>query len=133
LERYTNEEAMAANPKRNHCADLLEAVRHLLQEAHGVRERPMFGYPAFFAGTRMFACLYEDGLGLRLPAARVVALLESAGGQAFRPHGKPAMREWIHVVPGSGGPPERLRDLVIEAMELAHAHAAAVPSRSSRR
>lgn len=124
---------MAATPKANHCPDLLEAVRHPLREAPGVRERPMFGYPAFFAGTRMFACLYEDGIGLRLPAPRVVALLESAGGQAFRPHGKHAMREWIHVVPGSGEPPERLRDLVIEAMEFACAQAAAVPSRSSRR
>jgi hypothetical protein len=124
---------MAATPKRNHSPVLLEAVRHGLREAPGVRERPMFGYPAFFAGTRMFACLYEDGIGLRLPAARVAALLESGEGRAFRPRGKPAMREWTHVVPGSGQAPVMLRDLVIEAMEFARAQAAAVPIRRSRR
>ena len=42
----------------------------------------------------MFACVYGDQVGLKLPAARVEELLRS-GYVPFRPIGKPPMREWV--------------------------------------
>lgn len=74
-----------------------QVIRKLLLGRNGVREKQMFGYPAFFVGSRMFACVYEEGLGLKLPAARVEAMLHRKNVTPFKPHGKPAMREWIHI------------------------------------
>lgn len=76
---------------------LHEHIRALLAPYPEVREGRMFGYPAFFVGKRMFACLYGEGLGLKLPAGNVALLLGRPGVVPFRPHGKPAMREWIQI------------------------------------
>lgn len=124
---------MGTTRRKPHRIDLQEVLRDLLRHAPNVRERPMFGYPAFFAGGRMFACLSEEGVGLKLPAARVAGLLDGAGIQAFRPHGKPPMREWVHVVPQDGEPAESLRTLAIEAMDFTRAPHAPAPSRGPRR
>ena len=66
-----------------------------ISEYDGVRMGKMFGYPAYYVGRSMFACLYEGKIGLKL--------LESEANEArgrneisdFQPYGKPKMREWI--------------------------------------
>jgi len=73
--------------------EVLAALEAALADTPGIKRRPMFGCPAFFAGRRMFACVYGDQVGLKLPAARVEELLQS-GYVPFRPIGKPPMREW---------------------------------------
>ncbi|NMB82774.1 MAG: TfoX/Sxy family protein, partial [Ignavibacteria bacterium] len=40
-----------------------------------VRAGKMFGYPAYYAGKKLCACLYEEGVGLKLPAASAERLL----------------------------------------------------------
>ncbi len=40
-----------------------------------VRAGKMFGYPAYYAGKKLCACLYEQGVGLKLPAAAVERLI----------------------------------------------------------
>lgn len=77
--------------------DHLKVIRGLLAEDHDVREGRMFGYPAFFAGRRMFACIYGDGVGLKVPPTLVARLIECGEAIAFRPHGKPTMREWVQI------------------------------------
>ncbi len=77
--------------------DHLQAIRGLLAEDRDVREGRMFGYPAFFVGRRMFACIYGDGVGLKVPLTLVARLIECGEAIAFRPHGKPTMREWIQI------------------------------------
>lgn len=75
----------------------LKVIRQILRAYPEVREGTMFGYPAFFVGRRMFACVYGEGVGIKLPAEEVARLLTLAGTIAFRPHGKRQMREWVQI------------------------------------
>lgn len=55
----------------------------------------MFGYPAYYVGRAMFACLYEGEVGLKLPEASANEAREKKEITDFHPYGKPKMREWI--------------------------------------
>jgi len=74
-----------------------EVIRALLAPYPESHEGRMFGYPAFYASGRMFACVYGNGLGLKLPAEEVSALLKRPDFVPFRPHNRPPMREWVQL------------------------------------
>jgi hypothetical protein len=58
----------------------------------------MFGYPAYYAGKKLAICLYEQGVGLKLPALSAARLLETDPNvTSFQPMGRPKMREWIQI------------------------------------
>ncbi len=71
-------------------------VARLLSGHADIRERKMFGCPAFFLGRRMVACIYGDEVGIKLPSDRVNGLLAKAVVAPFRPYGK-TMREWVSL------------------------------------
>jgi len=63
-----------------------------------LRAGKMFGYPAYYAGKKLAICLYEDGVGLKLPEQTVNALLLSdPNAIPFQPMGKSKMREWVQI------------------------------------
>ena len=66
---------------------------------HGlVRSGKMFGYPAYYAGKKLCVCLYENSVGLKLPAASVEKLLlEDPNVTPFRPLGRSKMGEWVQI------------------------------------
>lgn len=109
--------------------DVAPALARLLAKHADVVRRPMFGYPAFFANGRMFACVYRDGIGLKVPEARAKELLTEPGVTPFQPHGKRRMREWIHVIQSSSRLSERNASVAMEALDYARC---AGPSRKSR-
>lgn len=78
---------------RDVAAALIEAAEGLPDAKVG----KMFGYPALYAGGKLFACAYGDGVGLKLPAEVVGALVEQEGFEPFRPYGKAGMREWAFL------------------------------------
>jgi hypothetical protein len=58
----------------------------------------MFGYPAYYAGKKLCICLYEQGVGVKLPEATVARLLETDRNTVpFQPLGRAKMREWIQI------------------------------------
>jgi len=58
----------------------------------------MFGYPAYYAGKKLAVCLYEQGVGIKLPANSVEKLLQTnPNAIPFQPLGKPKMREWVQI------------------------------------
>lgn len=58
----------------------------------------MFGYPAYYVSKKLCSCLYEQGVGVKLPAQVVARLLESDPNVVpFQPLGKPKMREWVQI------------------------------------
>ena len=58
----------------------------------------MFGYPAYYAGKKLAICLYEQGVGVKLPAQSATRLLEADPNVVpFQPMGRPKMREWIQI------------------------------------
>lgn len=63
-----------------------------------IRSGRMFGFPAYYAGRKLCICLYEQGVGVKLPERSAVRLLESDRNTiSFRPLGKPKMREWVQI------------------------------------
>lgn len=63
-----------------------------------VRPGKMFGFPAYYAGAKLSICLYEQGVGVKLPEASARRLLETDPNVIpFQPMGKARMREWIQI------------------------------------
>jgi len=63
-----------------------------------VRSGKMFGFPAYYAGKKLCICLYEQGVGVKLPEKSAEKLLAADRNVIpFRPLGKPQMREWIQI------------------------------------
>lgn len=70
----------------------------LLLDYPGVHAGKMFGYPAYYAGEKLSICLYQDGVGLKVPKETAKRLLESNPNIIpFQPMGRRRMREWIQV------------------------------------
>lgn len=86
-----------------------------------IRAGSMFGSPAVFVGRKMAACVVDGRIGMRVPAA--VARLSLSDGRAapFRPHGRPAMPEWIEIDSGADALTEK-SDLLSEAIAFAEAN-----------
>jgi hypothetical protein len=63
-----------------------------------VRAGKMFGFPAYYVGRKLCICLYEQGVGIKLPEKSAAKLLETnPNAVPFRPLGKPKMREWVQI------------------------------------
>jgi hypothetical protein len=63
-----------------------------------VRAGKMFGFPAYYVGKKLCICLYEQGVGVKIPAGSAKKLLETDPNVvSFMPFGKPKMREWIQI------------------------------------
>jgi hypothetical protein len=63
-----------------------------------VRPGKMFGFPAYYAGEKLCICLYEQGVGLKLPEQTAATLLEEDGNVIpFQPMGRRKMREWVQI------------------------------------
>lgn len=69
----------------------------MLLHLPGVTAGKMFGYPAYFVDKKLFACVYGDGIGIKLPEETVNRLLGKAHVVPFQPMGKPKMREWVQI------------------------------------
>jgi hypothetical protein len=69
----------------------------LLSSPH-VRPGKMFGFPAYYVGKKLCICLYEQGVGVKLPERSAVKLLaEDANVVLFQPYGKNRMRQWVQI------------------------------------
>lgn len=63
-----------------------------------LRPGKMFGFPAYYVGKKLCICLYEKGVGIKLPAQSVTQLMEhDRHAVPFQPLGKPKMREWVQI------------------------------------
>ena len=85
------------NDSPGYRTDVAEVLSRLLLSRPDVVPGKMFGFPAYYSGGRLFACVYGDGVGLKLPQDTVRQLEGKPGVTPFQPYGKPRMREWIHL------------------------------------
>ena len=84
--------------KPAHDRTLLDTlVTHMRAVEPGIRIGAMFGCPAVFVGRRMAFCVYGEGIGAKLPQAEAARLIASGQATAFRPFGRPAMKEWVEL------------------------------------
>ncbi len=69
---------------------------HQLFEIDNVEESTMFGFRCIRVSGQFVAMPADDSLWVKLPEARVSALIASAHGQVCAPNGKP-FREWVGI------------------------------------
>ncbi len=63
-----------------------------------VRPGKMFGFPAYYVGRKLCICLYEQGVGVKLPEQAAARLLQTdPNAIPFQPMGKARMREWVQI------------------------------------
>lgn len=95
-----------------------DALRGLLLELPHVREGAMFGLPGFFVGRKLFACLYGQHAGVRVPADVAQGLLKEGRCTPFRPYRRPAMREWVQFPRTSPEEIAEYEDVLMAAYEF---------------
>ncbi len=70
----------------------------LLLNHPAIRPGKMFGFPAYYADKKLCMCLYEEGVGIKVPEQTAARLLkEDKNVIPFQPYGKRKMREWIQI------------------------------------
>lgn len=69
----------------------------LLLNMPSVAEGKMFGYAAYYVNGKLFACIYGEGVGVKVPEEVANNLLSEKHVVPFQPLGKPKMREWIQI------------------------------------
>lgn len=79
----------------------------------------MFGLPAGYAGRKMFVCLIEDGLIVKLPERLAREELRRGHATPFVRRGK-ASKGWIKYVPRTAREADRLAPM----LEVAARHVA---------
>jgi hypothetical protein len=98
-------------------ADLQRFLAEFIEAHRGVRRGTMFGVPAGYAGRRLFVCVIEDGIIVRLP--QDVAARELTGrGTRFNGPGAKTTRAssplgtWVMYRPRTGTDARRLTPLL---------------------
>jgi hypothetical protein len=91
----------------------------LLLPVHGVEAGEMSGMPAYFINKRMFACICNGGVGIRLPAATAANLQFSASHVfPFTPKGVPATREWVQLNRDNSADYEKDKEILMASVEF---------------
>ncbi len=73
----------------------------LLLKIPVVNPGKMFGYPAYYVGGKLFACVFEDAVGVKVPESVANKLLKRKDIVHFQPLGRRKMREWIQINRGN--------------------------------
>ena len=106
---------------------LVEVFERAVGDMPDVQPRRMFGYPAAFTNTQMFACLFQDNMIVRL-SEQDRAGLAREGVRRFEPMPGRPMREYVVV-------PQRVLDspsTLHEWLGKAHGYAASLPPKKQR-
>lgn len=100
-------------------ADLQPFLAEFIEHHRGLRIGRMFGLPAGYAGRKLFVCLMEDGLIVKLPEG--VAKDEVRRGKAaqFIRRGLPS-KSWVKYKPRTAREASRLAPI----LEVAARHVA---------
>ena len=78
----------------------------------GVSDGEMTGLFAYFVAQKMFACICNGGVGIRLSTSGAANLQFSMGNVVpFEPKGRPSSREWIQI--NHGNSEDYLKDVEI--------------------
>lgn len=76
----------------------------LLLKIPGVTAGEMTGLPAYFINKRMFACIANGGVGLRVSSATAANLQFSRNDVVeFQPKGMQSTREWVQINHATSG------------------------------
>ena len=92
--------------------EIQEVLDTLLKDIPGVVPSKAFGYPAYSIGKKMFACVYEEGVSLKLPRERIAEIMaKDSGAKEFRPMNRHTMKDWVLLIRKS--PKDYLKDIAL--------------------
>ena len=98
-------------------ADLKPFLAEFIEHHRGLRIGRMFGLPAGYAGRRLFVCLMEDGLIVKLPERVAKEEVRSGKAALFVRQGRPS-KAWVKYRPRTA----REASLLAPILELAARH-----------
>lgn len=93
-----------------------KVLDQMLSDLPGVRPGPMFGFPGYWTGRKLFACLFGEGVGLKLPPERAEEVLKKPNFSPFMPRGR-RMAAWVMVRPKRAVDLRRHESLFRESLE----------------
>ncbi len=88
-----------------------KAVDSIILKNSFVVAGKMYGYPAYYINKKLLGCIYEEGVGIKVPESVAKELLGKEGIVPFQPMGRPKMREWIQI--NRNNPEDYLEDAAI--------------------
>ena len=96
-----------------------QALDALLLKITGVEAGDMTGLPAYFVAKKMFACICNGGVGIRLPASAATELQFARDNVVpFEPKGRPSTREWIQINRANSADYEKDLDIFRSSIEF---------------
>jgi len=101
-------------------ADLRPFLTEFIERHRGVRLGTMFGLPAGYVGRRLFVCLLEDGLIIRLPPDVVRREIKGRGAPFTRRGKGRTLGSWVMYRPRTAVEARRL----VPVLEFAARHTA---------
>jgi hypothetical protein len=101
-ESAINEQLVPSNPKEHDVPKFNPSHKAVLDSMllanPLIRPGKMFGYPAYYVGSKLCICLYEEGIGIKLPQQTAAKLIETDPAAApFTPMRRRKMREWVQI------------------------------------
>jgi len=111
------------NPKHK------EVLDGMLLDIPGVKAGKMFGLPGYYIDGKLFACVWEDGVSLKLPQQAREELLKHKGVEPFVPmEGRP-MKEWVLIRRKNSREYPKFEDYFISSVE----YVLSLPKKSPRK
>jgi hypothetical protein len=92
-----NEEGSLTMGQLNYNPEHKAALDRVLLDYPEVSAGVVFGLPCYKVNGVVFATLWEQGVGMKLPETRVRELLEKPGFVPFRPFGRNRGKEFIQI------------------------------------
>ncbi len=92
-----NEEEQRRMGQLNYNPEHKVILDRLLLNHPGVAAGVVFGLPCYKVSGVVFATLYGEGVGIKLPEARVRELLDKPGFVPFRPFGRNRGKEFVQI------------------------------------
>ena len=82
----------------------------------GAKAGKMFGFPGYWTGGKLFACLYGPGVGFKLPPPLAAEALKKPGFTPFTPRGR-QMTAWVMLKPKRPSDLRRFESLFRESLD----------------
>lgn len=94
-----------------------KVLDEMLLEIPGVKPGKMFGLPGYYINGKLFACVWEDGVSLKVPNKVREKLLKRKGVEPFVPMENRPMKEWVLIKRKNPRDYLKFEDAFISALE----------------
>lgn len=89
----------------------------MLLNVPGVKAGKMFGYPGYYVNGKLFACVYEEGISLKLPEDVRNRMLSQPGVEHFVPMENRPMKEWLLIKKKRSADYRELEDVFLASVQ----------------